>query len=308
MTRIRHVHSRAEGSLGRALALTFLILGVELAGAYLSHSLALLSDAGHVLTDVVALGLAWFAIRLSERPPDVKRTYGYHRIGILVALVNATTLVLIVLWIAYEAAQRLMHPAPVQGGLVIAAALVGIGLNAYIGLGLRGSGDSLNVRAALLHVLGDLLASIGVVVAGAVILLTGWLYADPLISLAIAGLVAWSAVSILLETVNVLLEGSPRGIDLRQVDSVLTGQSEVESIHDLHVWSISPEHPALSVHVVVSERSLADGEHLVRRLEQELCERFGIGHTTIQLESCHPCGPEQGHGAAEHNHPHPAAR
>jgi cobalt-zinc-cadmium efflux system protein len=307
LTTIEHSHSHAQAPLGRALAVTAVILLVELAGAYVSHSLALLSDAGHVLTDVFALGLAWLAVQQAGRPADERRTYGYHRVGILAALVNATTLILIVVWIAYEAARRLLDPPAVQGGIVVAAALVGVVLNAYIGLGLRRSEADLNVRAALLHVLGDLAAGIGVVVAGVLVLLTGWLYADPLVSLLIAGLIAWGAVRIALETVNVLLEGTPRGIDLVEVNRALAGDPEVESVHDLHVWAVSPEHAALSAHLVVGERTLADAEHLVRRLEQELCDRFGIGHTTIQLESCHPCGPGQGHGSGQHNHPHTAA-
>jgi len=307
MTAIEHQHSAAEGQLGRALALTCLVLAVEVVGAWLSHSLALLSDAGHVLTDVFALGLAWFAVVQARRPADSRRTYGYQRVGILAALVNATTLILIVVWIAYEAAHRLVQPTSVQGGIVIVSALLGIAVNAYIGLGLRRSDGNLNVRAAMLHVVGDIVASVGVVLSGLIILLTDWLYADPLISLAIAALIAWGALRIALETVNVLLEGTPRGVDMVKVESLLASDADVVSVHDLHVWAISPQQTALSAHLVVSESNLADGEHLMRKLEQLVCEHFEIGHTTIQLESCHPCGPEVGHGLGEHNHPHAAA-
>src|SRR5919198_1156568 len=265
---------------------------------------ALLADAGHMLTDVFALALAWFAVVQSRRPADSRRTYGYHRVGILAALVNATALVLIVLAIVYEAVRRLVTPQPVQGVVVVGAALIAVAANALIGVLLRRQQENLNVRAALLHVVGDLIASAGVVVAGAVILVTGWPYADPVISIAIAALIAWGALRIVLETVNVLMEGTPRGIDLELIRAEMVGNGVV-SVHDLHVWSVSPEHPALSAHVVVSERSLADAEHLVRDLEQRLCDRFGIGHSTIQVESCHPC-TEIAHGAADHNHPHPA--
>ena len=199
--------SGRQSTLKRAIALTAVVLVVEVAGGLLSHSLALLSDAGHVLTDVFALGLAWFALAQSRRPADRRRSYGYQRVTVLAALVNAVTLIVIVLAIGFEAVRRLMAPEPVQGGIVIASALVGIAVNAYVIFGLRGEaspggGKSLNMRAAFLHVAGDIGASVGVLVAGAVILLTGWLYIDPLLSLAIAVLIAYGAWGIVRETVN----------------------------------------------------------------------------------------------------------
>src|SRR2546426_7471448 len=199
--------ARRGTGLRLALGLTLVVLLVELTGGLLSHSLALLSDAGHVLTDVFALGLAWFAVEQSKRPADQRRTYGYQRVSILAALLNAITLIVIVLAIAIEAVRRLMDPAPVQGGLVIATALVAIAINAFVILTLRGDSGNLNLRAAALHVTGDVAASAGVVIAGAVILLTGWLPIDPLLSLAIAALIAYGAWGIVRETVNLLLEG-----------------------------------------------------------------------------------------------------
>ena len=297
-----HVQSGSTG-LKRAFALTVLVLGVELAGGILSHSLALLSDAGHVLTDVFALGLAWFAVEQSRRPADQKRSYGYQRVTILAALLNAVTLIVIVLAIAFEAVRRLMAPQEVHGGIVIVSALAGIAINSVVILGLRGGTKNLNTRAAFLHVAGDIGASIGVVVAGAVILLTGWLYIDPLLSLGIAALIAFGAWGIVRETVNLLMEGTPRQIDLDQVTAEISGTPKVTDLHDLHVWALSSEETALSVHVVVGDCPLADAEHLVRDLEQRLCSKFAIGHTTIQVESCHPCA-EIEHGAGAHNHPH----
>src|ERR1700694_1673068 len=295
---------RSRGSVLKvALALTCVVLAVELAGGLVSHSLALLSDAGHVLTDVFALGLAWFAVSQANRPADARRSYGYHRVSILAALVNAVTLIVIVLVIAYEAIQRLANPEPVQGGIVIVAALAGIAINAYVAFGLRGDSHSLNMRAALMHVLGDIGASVGVVVAGLVILLTGWLYIDPLLSLGIAVLIAFGAWRIVRETVNLLMEGTPREIDLAAVSREITGTELVTSMHDLHVWALSSDEMALSCHVVVGECPLGDAEHVVRDLEGRLCGKFAIGHTTIQVESCHPCG-EIHHGAGDHNHPH----
>ncbi len=297
-----HVRDRGV-TLKWALALTLVILAVELAGGLVSHSLALLSDAGHVLTDVFALGLAWFAVEQAKRPADQRRSYGYHRVSILAALVNAVTLVVIVIAIAIEAARRIASPEPVQGAVVIVSALFAIAVNAYIALGLRGDTKSLNLRAAMLHIVGDIAASVGVVVAGAVILLTRWLYIDPLLSLAIAVLIAFGAWRIVRETVNLLLEGTPGAINLGAVSSEITHTERVTSMHDLHVWALSSDDVALSCHVVVDDCPLGDAEHVVRDLERRLCARFDIGHTTIQVESCHPCG-EIHHGAGAHNHPH----
>lgn len=290
-------------TLRMALALTCLILVVEFAGGLISHSLALLADAGHILTDVFALGLAWFAVEQSKRPADKRRSYGYQRVSILAALVNSVTLVIIVIAIAYEAVRRLASPEPVQGEVVIVTALIGIAVNSFVIFGLRGENKSLNMRAAFLHVAGDIGASVGVVIAGAVILLTGWLYIDPILSLGIASLIAWGAWRIVRETVNLLLEGTPSDIDLAAVTDEIRHTDQVVSIHDLHVWALSSEDMALSVHVVVGDLPLGDAEHVVRDLEGRLCGRFDIGHTTIQVESCHPCG-EIHHGAGEHNHPH----
>src|SRR5712691_2932988 len=290
-------------TLRRALVLTVVVLLVELGGGLASHSLALLSDAGHVLTDVFALGLAWFAIEQSRRPADRRRSYGYQRVSILAALVNSVTLIVIVIAIAFEAVRRLTHPEPVQGVVVIASALAAIAMNAYVMLGLRGHGKSLNLRAALLHVTGDIGASVGVVVAGAVILLTHWLYIDPILSLGIAVLIAYGAWRIVRETVNLLLEGTPADINLGDVTREITNTERVIGVHDLHVWALSSEEMALSAHVVLEECPLSEAEHVVRDLEGRLCGRFAIGHTTIQVESCHPCG-EIHHGAGEHNHPH----
>ena len=297
-----HVSERGA-TLKRALILTCLILAVEFAGGLVSHSLALLSDAGHVLTDVFALGLAWFAVEQAKRPADKRRSYGYHRVSILAALVNSVTLIVIVIAIAYEAVRRLASPEPVQGRVVIVTAVIGIAINCYVAFGLRGDRKSLNLRAALLHVTGDVAASVGVVLAGVVILLTGWLYIDPLLSLGIAVLIAFGAWRIIRETVNLLLEGTPGDIDLAAVTSEITGTKLITSMHDLHVWALSSDEMALSCHLVVGDCELGDAEHVVRDLENRLCARFAIGHTTIQVESCHPCG-EIHHGAGDHNHPH----
>lgn len=229
--------------------------------------------------------------------------------GILTAMSNGATLILIVGAIGYEAARRLLHPEPVQGRLVVVAALAAIGVNIYIALRLKGSRDNLNVRAAPLHVLGDLAASVGVVIPGVIILLTGWVYADPLISVGIAAVIAWGGIKIVIDTVNILLEATPREVDLEQVRGLIAATEGVSSVPDLHVWSLSPEQVALSCHVVVGlEASAVDTEHVLRAPEEKLCGRFNIGHTTIQAEACHPCDTVATHGPGEHNHPHVRAQ
>ena len=209
-----HTHGMAKQTLRLAFFLTLIILAAELAGGIVSHSLALLSDAGHVLTDIFALGLAWFATGQAEKPADARKTFGYHRVGILAALINALTLILIALWILYEAVQRFQHPEPIQPLVMFLSAGIGIVVNLYIGFGLQKEKDNLNMRAAALHVFGDVGASIAVIVAGLIILLTDWTPADPLLSVGIAGLIAVGAWRILRETTDILLEASPKGIEM----------------------------------------------------------------------------------------------
>ena len=298
-----HLDSILSGRLRQALLLTGIILVVELVGGILSGSLALMSDAGHVTTDVLALGLAWYAVEQTKRPADEARTFGYHRAGILAATANGATLIVLVFVIAYEAVQRFAHPQPVQGGIVIVSALVGVAVNGYIAFNFRGRGSNLNVRAAVLHAVGDMIASIGVIIAGAIILLTGWTFIDPIVSIFIAALIGWNAFRIVLETVNILLEGTPRGLDVMAVRNAITSVDGVLSAHDVHVWCISSEHTAMSCHVVVGEHPLAAAEHIMRAVEGTICERFGIGHTTVQLEYLEPCSGDADH-LSEHNHPH----
>lgn len=284
-----HSHGMTGRKLKTALFLTAIILLVELAGGLLSHSLALLSDAGHVFTDIFALGLAWFATAQAERPADASKTYGYHRTGILAALVNAITLILIVAAIAYEAIRRFQHPQTVSPWLMFAAAAVGIIVNLYIGMGLRREGsDNLNVRAAMFHVFGDVGASIAVIVGGLVIVATGWYPADPIISLVIAVLIAWGAWSILRETLDILMEATPKGLNVAQMVRDIVREPGVQDVHDLHVWSIAGGMNALSAHVQVGDRPLSDCDPLLARLNRLLEQKYQIGHSTLQLE-CEGC-------------------
>ncbi|HEX8729724.1 MAG TPA: cation diffusion facilitator family transporter [Ktedonobacterales bacterium] len=303
-----HTHSMAGRKLGIAFGLTALILAVELVGGLLSHSLALLSDAGHVLTDIVALGLAWFAAVQAERPANARKTFGYHRTGILAALVNAVTLIVIVLVIAIEAVRRLQQPEPVTPWLMFVAASVGIVVNLAIGFGLRSEGsDNLNVRAALLHVFGDVGASAAVIIGGIVILLTGWYPADPIISLVIAALIAWGAWRVLRETLDILMEAAPRDVNVTELVSDIVNLPGILDVHDLHVWSIAGGMRALSAHVQVMERPLSACDGPRDEINALLRDHYQITHTTIQFE-CVGCMPNDLYcslnAAGEHNHHH----
>ncbi len=281
-----------ERRLRAAFGLTLLILGVEVAGGILSHSLALLSDAGHVVTDFFALGLAWFATVQANRPADERKTYGYHRVGILSALVNAATLLVIVAAIGYAAVQRFRHPEPTTPLIMALAASVGILLNLLIALGLKAHAHgNLNARAALLHVLGDVGASVGVIVGAVIILATGWYQADPLISVAIAVLIARGAWRILRETTDILLEASPKGLNTSQMVRDMVRAPGVTDVHDLHVWSIDGSRRALSAHVEVETTDLRVCDDLVRELNRMLEDSYSIAHSTFQFE-CTSCAPD----------------
>lgn len=304
-------HNHAEGMTGSklrtAFALTALILLVEVVGGFLSHSLALLSDAGHVLTDIFALGLAWFATVQAERPADASKTYGYHRVGILTALANAITLILIVVAIAFEAYRRFQHPETVTPWLMFVSAAVGIAINLYIGFSLRAEGgENLNVRAAMLHVFGDVGASIGVIIGGIIILLARWYPADPLISLFIAGLIAWGAWRILRETVDILMESTPKNLNIAQLVRDMVTEPGVQDVHDLHVWSIAGGMRCLSAHIQVEgDDSISQGDLLIGKLNHMLEEKYQIGHTTIQLE-CAGCDPNHLYCELVQGRTHPA--
>jgi cobalt-zinc-cadmium efflux system protein len=308
-----HAHGMVGTKLRTAFLLTLVILTVEVTGGLISNSLALLADAGHVLTDVVALGLAWLAAQQAERPADVRNTYGYHRTGILIALINAATLIAIVIFIAVEAIQRLQNPQAVTPTLMFAAAAVGIVVNLFIGFTLRAeSGSNLNVRAAMLHVFGDVGASATVIVAGLIIVFTRWYPADPLLSLAIAVLIAKGAWDILRDTVGILMEATPTHVNVAQVVRDIMRVAEVEDVHDLHVWSLAGGMPLLTAHVQVGENcSLVRCAEIITELNGQLQKYYGIAHTTIQLESAR-CSESELHcalvpspQAARHQHAHP---
>ena len=267
-----------------ALCLTGGFMLVEAAGGVIAGSLALLADAGHMLTDTAALGLAAVAAAVAGRPGDARRSYGYHRFPVLAACVNALTLLLIVVWIAAEAVGRIRQPVEILAGPMLAVAIAGLLVNlAALRLLHGGRTDSLNVRGALLHVLGDLLGSAAAIIAALVILATGWTLIDPLLSLLVALLVLGSAVSLLRRSAHVLMEGRPEDLDAADVAAAITATvPEVDGVHHVHIWSLSPGRPLVTLHARVDRA--AGHDRALERVRACLRERFGLRHATVQLE------------------------
>jgi cobalt-zinc-cadmium efflux system protein len=286
-----HAHQHDDRAASRralawALALTTGFTIAEVVGAVLTGSLALLADAAHMLSDDLSLGLALFASWLAARPATAKRSFGYQRAEILAALANGVTLVLISIWIFYEAARRLDDPPEVLGGWMLLVATAGLLVNlAAAHILSRDQGESLNVSAALRHVLADVAGSVGVIVAALIILLTGWRYADPLVSVAIGLLILGSSWGIIRDSVRILLEATPAGIDSEEVGRRMAAVPGVREVHDLHIWTITSGFPALSAHVLVGR---GDDCHARRRdIERLLHDDFHIEHTTLQVDHEH---------------------
>ena len=287
MSHLSAVRARNRRTLALVLALTVAITVVEVVGGLATGSLALLADAVHMLSDNLALGLALTAVWLAGRPSTPERSFGYQRAEVLAALVNGLVLVGLAIWIFIEAWGRLSDPPEVLGGWMLAVALVGLAANLVAaGILARTAHSSLNMQAALRHVIADALGSAGVVVAAVVILTTGWEYADPLVGAVIAVLVLGSSWSVLRDSVHILLEGTPRGIDAGAVGRRMSGMPGVVDVHDLHIWTITSGFVALSAHVLVEP---GDDCHARRReLERLLEDEYGIGHTTLQVDHAGP--------------------
>ena len=276
-----HRHAPTRG-LSWVLALTVSYTVVEVVGGVVSGSLALLADAGHMMTDNLALVLALMAARFARRPPDPARTYGYQRVEILAALVNGVALVVICLLIAWEAWERFQEPAEISSGLMAVIATGGLVVNLLAARILHGSAGGLNVRAAYLHVLGDLMGSLGALTAAGLIAAFGWTWADPAASLLICMVILLSTTRLLLDSLNVLLEGAPAHLETEEIYRCLAGTAGVDEVHDLHVWSLAGGTPLLTAHLV-ADHSVAATE-VLRQAGQTLRERFGITHTTLQVE------------------------
>lgn len=284
-----HHHGLPEGADGErrlliALAITAGFMLVEAAGGWIANSLALLADAGHMLTDAAALAMAWLAARMARRPRDARRSYGYGRVQVLAAFANGIVLLAVVVAIVVEAAGRLAAPAPVEGGLMIGIAVAGLVANIVAFRVLQGGDrDNLNLRGAALHVMGDLLGSVGALAAGAVILLTGCTPVDPILSVLVSLLVLRSAWSILRESGHVLVEGSPGGIDEAALSAaILEEVPEVIDVHHVHAWTLTPDRPMVTLHAKLREG--ADCDQAVGAVTWLLRDRFGVGHATVQAE------------------------
>ncbi len=271
--------------LGLAVALTLAFVAGEALAGILAQSLALLSDAGHNFADAAALAFSWYALWIAGKRAHQRMTFGYHRVGILAAMVNAISLVVIALLILADAVFRLRNPETPHGLTMIIVALLAIGMNLLISFWLRGGAKhDINVRSAYLHMLGDALSAFGVVVAGIVVAAGGIAIADPIASLVIAGLVLVSSWGVLKESVTILLEGTPAGMDMAMVERAIADVRGVEGIHDLHVWTVGPGVIACSCHVIVAEQSIREGQQVIRAVVDRLHVDFNINHSTVQVE------------------------
>jgi len=307
-----HGHGHAHGAssskvLRYSVIATFLYVVVTAIAGVRTHSLALLSEAGHNFTDVLALLLSWVAVFVQMRPPSATKTFGYHRAGVLAAFVNALTLVGIAFYIYFEAVSRLRRPVEVRPGPMIWVAAGGALMNGIISWFLYRASRDVNIRSVLIHQLGDTLSTAAVIVGGWAILLTGRNWIDPVLSLGIGGLILWSSWDIIRETLNILLEGIPRGMSVQRIVDSINAIEGVNEAHDIHVWSIGSETHALSCHISIADIPTSESDLILRRVNRMLAERFHIHHTTIQFENCvcdviHGCViPVSSH--QHHHHP-----
>ena len=271
--------------MGLAVALTLVFVAVEAVAGWFAHSLALVSDAGHNLADAAALGFSWYALRIAGKPAHEGMTFGYHRVGIFAALANAISLALIAVFIGWEAIARIRHPEIANGPVMIVVAVAGIIVNLAIGLWLHNaSKDDLNIRSAYLHMLGDAVSAFGVGIAGVLVATTHAPFADPVVSVLIAGLILYSSYDVLRESATVLLEGTPAGMDMPAVIAAIKRVRGVLDVHHLHVWMVGPGVVACSCHILVAEQSIREGQQVLRAVVHDIEHRFHITHTTVQVE------------------------
>lgn len=284
-----HNHGNGPGGvLEVSVAVTVAYIVLLVLAGIRAHSLALLSEAGHNLSDLLALLLSLIAVYLQSRPPSATKTYGYHRAGVLAALVNSVSLVGVSVLIFYEAFHRLRHPEPVRAGLMIGVAAAGVVMNGVIALLLyrsaRAGGNDVNIRSALVHEVGDTLSTAAVIGGGWAIMATGNYWIDPALSFGIGALILWSGFGIVRETLNILLEGTPRGMKLDRVEAAIRTIEGVNDVHDLHIWSIGSETHALSCHISIADIPPSVSERILRDVKNRLHDDFHIDHTTIQFE------------------------
>ena len=274
-----------------------------------AHSLALISEAGHNASDALAIGLSFVAVWFQTRPATDKKTFGYQRAGVVAAFLNALTLIVIAGWIAVAALHRLGHQRAVEPRIMTVVAAAGVLMNGVIAALLWRVSHDVNIRSVFIHMLGDTVSTAAVIVGGVAILLTGRNWIDPALSLAIAALILWSSIAIVRETLNILLEGTPRGISLSEIHSVLCAVEGVEDVHDLHVWSLGSQTHALASHVTIADIPLSESNRILERMKHTLSERFHIHHTTLQFEHvecevAHGCVMPVDEHAGHHHHHH----
>jgi cobalt-zinc-cadmium efflux system protein len=281
-----HCHSGGTGRfLQWSFVATLVFVVLEAVAGFRAGSLALISDAGHNLTDALAILFTWFAFFLQAKPANSVKTYGYHRMGVLAAFVNALTLIALSIWIFWESFQRFRNPSAVEETVMMVVAGAGLMLNTGIMWGLRAARkDDLNVRSTFVHMLGDALGSAAIIAGAIAIHYTGWARIDPALSVAIGALIVWTAWDIVNESLNILLEGLPRGIELESVICAMREAQGVLGVHDLHIWSLGSSTHALSCHVLIEDIPLSESDRILQRLNTMLCDRFSIRHTTVQFE------------------------
>lgn len=278
--------NRMSSGLGFALAITCAILIFQLVGSYLSNSLALLGDTGHVFSDLISLSLSFFACRLAMSPSCEKRTFGYHRAEVFAALANSLLLLVMALVVAYEAFMRVAHPVQINSPVMLAFALVGLLGNAWVVLMLAGQ-KNLNVKSAMLHALSDALSSIGVIISAVVIALTGITVFDSIASFFIAGLMLLGSYRVGVSAIRILFEFSPRGMDANEICGLLGGVPGIEEVHDVHIWSVCSDLVYVTAHVVVADIKISKSEKIAEKLSERL-KKLGVSHSTFQFETKNP--------------------
>ena len=284
-----HMHS-ATRAVKLALLVTLGLVATEFIAGSLAHSLALVSDGWHNLTDLPSLTLAWLALYFERRPPDHQKTFGYQRAGVLAAFVNALILTGVALFLCYEGYERVVHPEPVQAGVMMAVGALALVINGGITVAVARGRRDLNLRTVFIHNLGDAFSNIAIIGGGWLIRLTGQRLIDPLLAFLIGGMILWSTLGIIVESANILLEAAPKGMSLESVANMMLAVPGVREVHDVHIWSLGSSSTALSCHVQILDMPTSESERIGQRIREVLQEEFGITHATIQFEHTHPPG------------------
>ena len=307
MSEHHHGSPGVANKLKYGIIITAAILVLEVAGGILSNSLALLSDAGHVLADGIALALSWYGVRQAARPSSSRMTFGYHRVGVIIAIVNAVSILAIAGVILFEAYQRFYQQPEINSVMMLVVAATGLAANIFVASWLhRDQGKSLNIKSAFWHAVGDALASVGVIAGAVIIMLTGLYWVDAAVSVMISLIIIFAAWGIFREGTRILLEAAPHDISVKEVPGALKNIPSIKDVHDLHVWSISSNLHSMSCHVMVDDCSISQAESVRHQIEEILLEKFGISHTTVQIE-CNQCGNgdlfcKLSAGGHSHNH------